>query len=72
MFQQVAQYNVQMTKKLFRLSDLKMKNKQIIEEKDKSIQNLHGALEKEQKFKIELQDKNSENNQVLAEPQVAK
>jgi hypothetical protein len=36
-----------MTKKLFRLSDLKMKNKQIIEEKDKSIQNLHGALEKE-------------------------
>jgi hypothetical protein len=36
-----------MTKKLFRLSDLEMKNKQIIEEKDKFVQNLHGALEKE-------------------------
>jgi hypothetical protein len=36
---------------LLRLFDLKIKNKHIIEEKDKSIQNLQGALEKEQKFK---------------------
>ncbi len=55
-----------MTNILFRLSDLEIKNKQIIEEKDISIQNLQGALEKEQKLKAELQDKNGENNQILA------
>ncbi len=37
-------------------------NKQIIEEKDKSIQNLQGDLEKEQKLKAKLQDRNNENN----------
>jgi hypothetical protein len=36
-----------MTNILLRLSDLEIKNKQIIEEKDKSNQNLQGALEKE-------------------------
>jgi hypothetical protein len=36
-----------MTNILLRLSDLEIKNNQIIEEKDISIQNLHGALEKE-------------------------
>jgi hypothetical protein len=43
-----------MTKKLFRLFDLEIKNKQIIEEKDKSIQNLQGTLEKEHKLKVKL------------------
>ncbi len=37
MFQQVVEYNVQMTNILLRLSNLKIKNKKIIE-KDKSIQ----------------------------------
>jgi len=32
---------------MFKLSDLKIKNKGIIEEKDKFIHNLQGALEKE-------------------------
>lgn len=72
MFQQVAEYNVQMTNILFRFSDLEIKNKQIIEKKDKSVQNLQGALEKEQKFKAQLQHKNSENNQVLAKLQIAR
>jgi hypothetical protein len=66
LFQQAAKYCVHMTNILFRLSDLEIKNKQIIEEKDISIQNLQGALEKEQKLKAELQDKNGENNQILA------
>jgi hypothetical protein len=35
------------------LYDLEIKNKHIIEEKNKSVQNLQGALEKEQKLKIE-------------------
>jgi hypothetical protein len=39
---------------LLRLSDLKIKNKQIIEEKDKFVQNLQGVLEKEQKLKAKL------------------
>jgi hypothetical protein len=52
---------------LLRLSNLEIKNKQIIEEKDRTVENLQGALEKEQKLKVELQDKNIENNQVLAE-----
>ncbi len=47
MFQQVVEYSVQMTNILLRLSDLEIKNNQIIEEKDRSVQNLHGALEKE-------------------------
>ncbi len=55
MFKHVAKYNVQMTYILLKLSDLEIKNKQIIEEKDRFIQNLQGALEKEQKFKVELQ-----------------
>ncbi len=51
-----------MTNILLKLSDLEIKNKQIIEEKYISIQNLPGALEKEQKFKAQLNDKNNENN----------
>ncbi len=64
MFKQATKYSVQMTNILLRLSDLEIKNKKIIE-KDKSIQNLQGVLEKEQKFKVKLQDKNSENSKVL-------
>jgi hypothetical protein len=67
MFQQVAKYNVQMTTILLRLSDMEIKNKQIIEENNRSIQNLHGTLQKEQKFKAKLQDRNNENSQVLVE-----
>jgi hypothetical protein len=44
-----------MTNILFRLSDLEIKTKHIIKEKDRSIRNLQGALEKEQKLKTELQ-----------------
>ncbi len=66
MFQQVVEYSVQMTNILLRLFDLEIKNNQIIEEKDRSVQNLHGALEKEQKLKAKLHDRNSENSQVLA------
>jgi hypothetical protein len=40
MFQQAAEYSVQMTNILFILFNLEMKNKLIIEEKDKSVQNL--------------------------------
>jgi hypothetical protein len=36
-----------MTNILLRLSDLEIKNKHIIEEKDIFVQNLQGALEKE-------------------------
>ncbi len=61
-----------MTNILLRLFDLEIKNEQTIKQKDRSIQNLQGALEKEQKLKVELQDKNNENIQVLAKLQVAK
>jgi chromosome segregation ATPase len=61
-----------MTNILFRLSNLEIKNKQIIEEKDKSVQNLQGALEKEQKLKVKLQDRNNENSQILAKLQATK
>ncbi len=54
MFQQVAKYNVQMTNILFRFFNLEIKNKQIIEKKDKYVQNLQGALEKERKLKVKL------------------
>jgi hypothetical protein len=47
MFQQVIEYSVQMKNILLKLSDLEIKNNQIMEEKDRSVQNLHGALEKE-------------------------
>ncbi len=66
MFQQATKYNTQMTNILFRLSDLEIKSKHIIEEKDKYVQNLQGALEKEQKLKVKLQVKQDENNEVLA------
>jgi hypothetical protein len=36
-------------------------------EKDRFIQNLQEALEKEQKFKVEFQERNSENSKVLVE-----
>jgi hypothetical protein len=55
-----------MTNILLRLSNPEIKDEQIIEKKDKFVQNLQGALEKEQKFKVELQDRNNENNKVLA------
>jgi hypothetical protein len=55
-----------MTNILFNLFDLEIKNEQIIEENDRFVQNLQGALEKEQKLKAKLQDRNSENSQVLA------
>jgi hypothetical protein len=55
-----------MTNILLNLFDLEIKNEQIIEEKDRFVQNLQGALEKEQKLKAKLQDRNSENSQVLA------
>ncbi len=61
-----------MTNILFKLYDLEIKNKYIIEEKDISIHNLHGALKNEQKLKAKLHDKNNENNQVLAELQVTR
>ncbi len=51
MFQQVAEYNTQMTNILFKLFDLEIRKKQIIEEKNKYVQNLQGALEKEQRLK---------------------
>jgi len=40
MLQHVVEYNVHMTNILLRLSNLEIKNKQIIEEKDKFVQNL--------------------------------
>ncbi len=51
-----------MTNILLRLFDLEIKNKQIIEEKDGYVQNLQGALEKEQKLKVKLHDRNDENS----------
>ncbi len=50
-----------MTNILLKLSNLEIKNKQIIE-KDKFVQNLQGALEKEQKLKVELHDMSSKNS----------
>ncbi len=61
-----------MTNVLFRFFDLEIKNKHIIEEKDIYVQNLLGALEKEQKLKAKLQDKNIENSQVLAKLQATR
>jgi hypothetical protein len=61
-----------MTNVLLRLFDLEIKKKQIIEERDKSVENLQGDLEKEEKFKAKLQDRNNENSQVLVELQAAK
>ncbi len=72
MFQPAAEYSVQMTNILLRLYDLEIKNKQIIEKKDIFAQNLQGTLEKEQKLKAKLWDRNNENSQVLAKLQVAK
>ncbi len=72
MFQQAIEYNVQVVNILFRVFNLEIMNKQIIDEKDRSIQNLQGALEKEQKLKAELQDRNNENNKILAELQATK
>jgi hypothetical protein len=49
---------------LLKLFDLEIKNKHIIDKKDRFVQNLQGGLEKEQKLKRELQDRNNENSQV--------
>jgi hypothetical protein len=54
MFQHAVEYNVLKTNILLKIYELEINNKQIIEEKDKYIQNLQGALEKEQKLKAEL------------------
>jgi hypothetical protein len=43
-----------MTNILFRLFNLGIKNKQNIKYKDRYVQKLQGALEKEQKFKAKL------------------
>jgi hypothetical protein len=43
-----------MTNILLRLFNLEIKNKKIIKEKDRFVQNLQGVLEKEYKLKIEL------------------
>ncbi len=61
-----------MTNILLILSDLEIKNKLIIEEKDRSVQNLQGPLEKQQNLKVELQDRNSENSQVLTKFQATR
>jgi hypothetical protein len=66
MFQQAVEYNVQMNFYFFRPFYLEIKNKQIVK-KERSVQNLHGILEKEQKLKVELQVRNNGNNQVLVE-----
>ncbi len=66
MFQRGVEYSTQMTNIMLRLSDVEIINKQIIEEKDKFVQNLQGALEKEQKLKTNLQVKKHENSEVLA------
>ncbi len=52
-----------MTNILLKLFDLEIRIKQII--KDKFVQNLQGALEKEQKLKTKLQVKQDENNEIL-------
>jgi hypothetical protein len=65
MFKHVVKYNVQMTNILLKLSNLEIKDKKIIGKKDKFVQNLQGALEKEQNLKAKLQDKNSENSKVM-------
>ncbi len=67
MFQHATECSVHMTNILFILFDLEIKNKHITNEKDRYVQNLLRTLEKEQKFKAKLQDKNIENNQALAE-----
>ncbi len=71
MFQQVVEYDVQMTNILLRLFDLEI-TKQVDYRGKDYVQNLQGVLEKEQKFKAELQDRKSDNSQVLAELQVAR
>ncbi len=72
MFQQAVEQNVQMTNILFIIANMEIKNKHIIDEKDKFVQHMQGALKKEYKFTTKLQDKNNENNQVLVELQVVK
>jgi len=54
MFQHVTKYYVQMTNIQLRFSNLEIISEQIIEQNNKSVQNLQGALEKEQKLKIKL------------------
>jgi mevalonate kinase len=72
MFKHATKYSVHMTNILFILFDVEINNTHIIEEKDRSIQNLHGALEKEYTLKKKLQDKNNENSKVLAKLQATK
>ncbi len=43
-----------------------------MEEKDRFVQNLHGALEKEQKLKAKLQVRNIENSEVLGKLQIVR
>ncbi len=69
MFQHATKYNTQMTNIMFKLFDMEIINKQITKEKDKFVQNLQGALEKEKKLKVELYMTQDENNEVLAKLQ---
>jgi hypothetical protein len=43
-----------------------------MKEKDISIQNLHGTLEKEQKFKAKLQVRKNEDSEALAKLQTTR
>jgi hypothetical protein len=47
MFQQAVEYNVHMTNIFLRFFDAEINNKQIIKEKDRCVQNLHGASKNE-------------------------
>jgi hypothetical protein len=60
-----------MTNILLKLSNLKVINKQITQEKEKFVQNMQGALE-EQKLKAKLHVKHDENNVVLVKLQIAR
>jgi hypothetical protein len=72
MFQKAIEYSTQMTNILLRISNLEIKNKQIIEKNDQFVQNLQGALEKEQKLKSELKVKKHENNEALEKLQIVR
>jgi hypothetical protein len=61
-----------MTNIMFKLSNLEIINKHITEEKNKFVQNLQGALEKEWKLKVELQVKKDENNEVFVKLQTTR
>jgi hypothetical protein len=57
---------------MLRFYDLEIKNKHVIEKKDRSIHNLQMVFEKEQKLKVELQVRKSENSEILAKLQTTR